>query len=129
MKIQDEAIDVINDIYKTVQDAENNGVFEVGTQNLKRWLERAKQPTTTLTLQEGDYTKCEKFSEWVALFEFEGSNSSFDQFWRDEFNEFNGEVKATDGINLDGILLWGKGENFLPYQEFKSRAINTFKTK
>jgi len=151
MKIQDEAIDVINDIYKTVQDAENNGVFEVGTQNLKRWLERAKHPTTTEmqcdegceyectkggtqpksceTLQEGDYTKCEKFSEWVALFEFEGSNSSFDQFWRDEFNEFNGEVKATDGINLDGILLWGKGENFLPYQEFKSRAINTFKTK
>ena len=87
------------------------------------------KPTTTLTLQEGDYTKCEKFSEWVALFVFEGSNSSFDQFWRDEFNEFNGEVKATDGINLDGILLWGKGENFLPYQEFKSRAINTFKTK
>jgi len=89
----------------------------------------ANQPTTTETLQEGDWTKCEKFSEWVALFEFEGSNSSFDQFWRDEFNEFNGEVKATDGINLDGILLWGKGENFLPYQEFKQRAENTFKTK
>ena len=87
------------------------------------------QPKSCETLQEGDWTKCEKFSEWVALFEIESSISSFDTFWRDEFTLFNGDVKTADGKNMDGILLWGKGENFLPYQEFKQRAENTFKTK
>ena len=83
----------------------------------------ANQPTTTETLQEGDWTKCEKFSEWVALDEIEGAKI-FDGCDFDLFNKYAGNRKYNDGK-----LYYWKGENFLPYQEFKQRAENTFKTK
>ena len=85
----------------------------------------AIQPITTETLQEGDWTKCEKFSEWVSLLEIEGMKhfNSIDDFTI--YKKYNGELKSTK----EPMLLWGKGENFLPYQEFKQRAENTFKTK
>jgi len=81
----------------------------------------ATHPTTTETLQEGDWTKCEKFSEWVALFEIEGCGSYFEN----KYDQYNGEIECNNSISL----MWGKGENFLPYQEFKQRSENTFKTK
>lgn len=89
------------------------------------WMKEQLSPTTTETLQEGDWTKCEKFSEWVSLFEIEnegGQNYGDSDF--DYFKEHDGFIYL-----IDNILLWGKGENFLPYQEFKQRAENTFKTK
>ena len=79
------------------------------------------QPKSCETLQEGDWTKCEKFSEWVALFEIEGCGAYFEN----KYDQYNGEVECNNSISL----MWGKGENFLPYQEFKQRAENTFKTK
>lgn len=81
------------------------------------------QPKSCETLQEGDWTKCEKFSEWVALNEIEGMRV-FDGYDFDLFNKSDGKIKLTDQE-----FIVGKGENFLPYQEFKSRAENTFKTK
>lgn len=85
----------------------------------------ATQPTTTETLQEGDWTKCDKFSEWISLLEIEGMKyfNSIDDFTL--YQKHKGELKSTK----EPMLLWGKGENFLPYQEFKQRAENTFKNK
>ena len=85
------------------------------------WMKEQLSPTTTEILQEGDWTKCEKFSEWVVLFEIEGCSTSFE----DKYAQYNGEIECNDSISL----MWGKGENFLPYQEFKQRAENTFKNK
>jgi len=83
------------------------------------------QPKSCETLQEGDWTKCEKFSEWVSLLEIEGCSL----FFEDKYDTYKGMFKSFFNKEGNGGLNWGKGENFLPYQEFKQRAENTFKTK
>jgi hypothetical protein len=88
--------------------------------------ELSTQPTTE-TLQEGDWTKCEKFSEWVALWEIESNFYGAEDCYNEYFNQFDGCIKFLPKTITYGDLIWGKGENFLPYQEFKSRAENTFK--
>ena len=75
------------------------------------------------TLQEGDWTKCQKFSEWVSLLEIDGI-TRFDESDFDFFNKYDGRLKFSDER-----IYYSIAENFLPYQEFKKRAENTFKTK
>jgi hypothetical protein len=90
---------------------------------MKNYANQFTPTTTTSTLQEGDWTKCEKFSEWVAILEAHG-DKTFDS------NDFYQYTENGGYFNFKvGGLYWGKGENLLPYQEFKSRAENTFKTK
>lgn len=89
------------------------------------WMKEQLVPETTLILTEGDWTKCDKFSEWVSLLEIEGCSVYFE----DKYDAYEGVFKAFFNKEGNGGLNWGKGENFLPYQEFKNRAENTFKTK
>lgn len=105
---------------------EEKGWFDSIKYHFTAGYNYATNPTTTEILQEGDWTKCEKFSEWVLLREIEG-DQNFGDFDFDLFKRYNGCTTFINGTGLVG------GEHLdsskIEYKEFKNRAINTFKTK